>query len=60
MIRAARSLLLTGLADVWAAVREGRRAEERRSGPVLMVGSAASFALMAAVVKASHLGLLEI
>lgn len=52
MIRATRSLLLTGIADVWAAVREGQASEDGKSGLVLMVASAASFALMAAVVKA--------
>ncbi len=46
-----RSLLLTGIADVWSALREGRRGGSPRSGLALMVASAVAFAAMAAVVK---------
>ncbi len=46
------SLLLTGIADVWAALADGRRGGSPRSGLVLMVASAAAFAAMAAAVKA--------
>jgi drug/metabolite transporter (DMT)-like permease len=45
------SLLLTGLADVWAALREDGHTGSPRSGLVLMVASAAAFALMAAFAK---------
>jgi len=47
-----RSLLLTGLADAWAALRRRGEAPSERVGLALMVVSAAFFALMAAVVKA--------
>lgn len=50
-ILAARSLLLTGVADVWASVREGTTARNERAGLVLMVISAAMFSLMAAMAK---------
>jgi len=50
--RSSSSLLLTGIADVWSALAEGRRGGSPRSGLVLMVASALSFAAMAAVVKA--------
>ncbi len=46
-----RSLLLTGLADVRAAVSEHARRSGERFGLTLMVVSAACFALMAAVAK---------
>jgi drug/metabolite transporter (DMT)-like permease len=46
-----RSLLLTGLADVWSAVSERARRPGERAGLALMVFSAACFALMAAIVK---------
>lgn len=49
---APRSLLMTGLADVWTALREGKPAGDgARGGVTLMVASAALFALMAAFVK---------
>jgi drug/metabolite transporter (DMT)-like permease len=51
LLRPTRSLLITGLADVWAALRERARGPGERFGMLLMVLSAASFALMAAVVK---------
>ena len=51
-LRAPRSLLLTGLADVWAALRETKPpGQDARGGVALMVASAALFALMAAFVK---------
>lgn len=50
-IRGSRSLLLTGLADVWLAARERARQGGERSGLVLMVLSAAAFALMAGFAK---------
>lgn len=46
-----RSLLITGLADVRSAVLEESRRPGERFGLVLMVASAACFALMAAIVK---------
>ena len=46
-----RSLLITGLADVWATLRERAARPDERFGLALMVLSAAAFALMAAVVK---------
>ena len=46
-----RSLLITGLADVFAAVREESRRPGERFGLALMVVSAACFALMAAIAK---------
>lgn len=46
-----KSLLLTGLADVRSAVAEERRRPGERFGLVLMVVSAACFALMAAIAK---------
>jgi drug/metabolite transporter (DMT)-like permease len=46
-----RSLLLTGIADVWATLRDGEGPHGPRSGLVLMVVSAASFAAMAAFAK---------
>jgi len=46
-----KSLLITGLADVRSAVREESRRPGERFGLVLMVVSAACFALMAAIVK---------
>ncbi len=46
-----KSLLLTGLADVWSAVEEESRRPGERFGLTLMVVSAACFALMAAVAK---------
>jgi drug/metabolite transporter (DMT)-like permease len=49
---APRSLLMTGLADVWTALREGKPpGESGRGGVTLMIASAALFALMAAFVK---------
>jgi len=51
LLRPTQSLLITGLADVWAALREQARGPGERFGLLLMVVSAASFALMAAVVK---------
>lgn len=47
----ARSLLLTGIADVWSALREGPGRGGPGSGLVLMVISAAAFAAMAAFAK---------
>jgi drug/metabolite transporter (DMT)-like permease len=46
-----KSLLLTGLADVRSAVQEESRRPGDRFGLILMVVSAACFALMAAVAK---------
>ena len=46
-----RSLLLTGLADVRSALQEESRRPGDRFGLILMVVSAACFALMAAVAK---------
>ena len=46
-----RSLLLTGVADVWSTLREGARRGGERSGLALMIVSAAAFALMAAFAK---------
>jgi drug/metabolite transporter (DMT)-like permease len=46
-----KSLLLTGLADVRSAVQEESRRPGERFGLVLMVVSAACFALMAAIAK---------
>lgn len=46
-----KSLLLTGLADVWSAVEEESRRPGERFGLTLMVVSAACFALMAAIAK---------
>lgn len=51
VIRGSRSLLLTGMADVWAATRGRASRGGERSGLVLMVISAASFAMMAALAK---------
>jgi drug/metabolite transporter (DMT)-like permease len=45
-----KSLLITGLADVWSAVRDPSR-RPGESGLLLMVVSAACFALMAAIAK---------
>ncbi len=50
-IRAFRSLLITGLADVLAALRDEEGRGSARSGLSLMVASAAAFALMAAFAK---------
>jgi drug/metabolite transporter (DMT)-like permease len=44
-------LLLTGVADVWTSVRSATRVRGDALGLVLMVLSAASFALMAAMAK---------
>lgn len=49
--RASRSLLLTGLADVWGAARQRVEGGDERSGLALMVISAACFAAMAAFAK---------
>jgi drug/metabolite transporter (DMT)-like permease len=46
-----KSLLLTGLADVWSSVKEGSRRPGDRFGLQLMVLSAAAFAAMAAFAK---------
>jgi len=46
-----KSLLLTGLADVWSTVQEEARRPGERFGLTLMVVSAACFALMAAIAK---------
>jgi drug/metabolite transporter (DMT)-like permease len=46
-----KSLLITGLADVRSAVREESRRPGERFGLLLMVISAACFALMAAIAK---------
>lgn len=46
-----KSLLLTGLADVRSAVSEQSRRPGDRFGLILMIVSAACFALMAAVAK---------
>jgi drug/metabolite transporter (DMT)-like permease len=51
ILRAPASLFLTGLADVWGALRSGRAEGSQGSGLVLMTASAAAFALMAAFVK---------
>ena len=48
---AARSLLITGIADVWAGVQRETSAGHERSGLGLMVLSAAMFSLMAAMAK---------
>jgi len=50
-LRSSRSLLLTGLADVWGALGDRGGAGAPGSGLALMVASAAAFALMAAIVK---------
>jgi drug/metabolite transporter (DMT)-like permease len=50
-LRASRSLLLTGIADVWDSARQQAREEGERFGLLLMVVSAASFAAMAAFAK---------
>ena len=49
--RASRSLLLTGLAEVWDTLREPTRARAPRIGLLFMIVSAAAFAFMAAVAK---------
>jgi drug/metabolite transporter (DMT)-like permease len=49
--RPSRSLQLTGLADVWAVMRRGGRGDTEPVGLILMVISAAAFALMAAFAK---------
>jgi drug/metabolite transporter (DMT)-like permease len=46
-----KSLLLTGLADVWSAVQQESRRPGDRFGLILMIVSAACFALMAAIAK---------
>ena len=46
-----KSLLLTGLADVRSSVSEQSRRPGDRFGLILMIVSAACFALMAAVAK---------
>jgi drug/metabolite transporter (DMT)-like permease len=51
VLRPTRSLLLTGLADVWNALREEAGRPGERFGLILMIVSAASFAMMAAVAK---------
>jgi drug/metabolite transporter (DMT)-like permease len=48
---AARSLLITGIADVWASLQHETTAEHERAGLILMVLSAAMFSLMAAMAK---------
>ena len=48
---AARSLFITGIADVWAGVQRETSAGHERSGLGLMVLSAAMFSLMAAMAK---------
>ena len=50
-IAATRSLLLTGIADVWSTLRDGEHRGHPRTGLVLMVISAAAFAAMAAFAK---------
>jgi len=50
-LAATRSLLLTGIADVWSTLRDGEPGGSQRSGLVLMVVSAAAFAAMAAFAK---------
>ena len=50
-IAATRSLLLTGIADVWGTLRDGERRGHPSTGLVLMVISAAAFAAMAAFAK---------
>lgn len=50
-IAATRSLLLTGIADVWSTLRDGERHGSPASGLALMVASAAAFAAMAAFAK---------
>jgi drug/metabolite transporter (DMT)-like permease len=50
-LRPTRSLLITGLADVWSSLRDGPRRSGDAFGLQLMVVSAAAFALMAAFVK---------
>lgn len=51
LARAPLSLFLTGFADVWSGIRDGRERRGSVPGLVLMVVSAASFAAMAAVAK---------
>jgi len=51
VLGATKSLLLTGLADVWSAVQQESRRPGDRFGLILMVASAACFALMAAIAK---------
>ena len=46
-----RSLLITGIGDVWSTLREGRGKGGVQAGLVLMVISAAAFAAMAAFAK---------
>ena len=50
-LRDSRSLLLTGLADVWSGARDGARTRPEATGLALMVFSAACFAAMAAFAK---------
>jgi drug/metabolite transporter (DMT)-like permease len=50
-LHASRSLLITGLADVWSSLGEGKGQGSAQSGLVLMVTSAAFFTLMAAFAK---------
>lgn len=46
-----RSLLLTGIADVWASLTQESTGADERTGLWLMVASAAAFSLMAAMAK---------
>ena len=50
-VPASRSLFLTGIGEIWAAMRGKPRPGGERSGLALMVVSAAAFALMAAFAK---------
>lgn len=49
--RGALSLLLTGTAEIWSALRAGEERPGERAGLALMLASAGAFALMAAVSK---------
>lgn len=51
LLGAGRSLSLTGIAEVWASLKQGATGPGERSGLWLMVGSAAAFSLMAALAK---------
>jgi drug/metabolite transporter (DMT)-like permease len=48
---AGRSLLLTGVAEVWGSLRQGAAGSGEGAGLWLMVASAGAFALMAAMAK---------
>lgn len=51
MLWGSRSLLLTGIADVWGRLRREATGPSERAGLWLMVASAAAFSLMGAMAK---------